>query len=445
MFYSILLLAIGIFTIHETINSHKNIYDKKLENYYQDFAAKLEELHLAETVIDREILDDLILINERNVKFQVYDSNRNLISSNIKLFNFDEELDEALLSDLEGFVDAYDTEASSEHYYYNFKEIKFGPQSLIFAGRIRAFELDLAYYKQYLFLVFIIPIYVVIITLLSFQLSKAAFKPIINMIHKAKKISSTNLHRRLDVTEPKDEIRELAITLNGMIDRLEKSFDGQKNFVANASHEFKTPLTIIRADLENLKDGRRNEKSDEDINKIINEVDRLTNLSRSLLKLSKIDSGESYFDLIRVDELLVECSQTFYKKASEKNINFNISLDGDTEIIGDKEKLISVFQNLIDNSIKYSECNKNIYIGAKKRSEFVVITIEDKGFGIKEDDIDKIYNRFYRSNEHRASIQGNGLGLSIVSEIVRVHNGKIICNSKLGKGTVFKVTLPIKQ
>lgn len=445
-FYCLLLLLIGIFAVNDVRESFEKIYDARLEKYFDRIENDLKFILEIKGSFNNVDINNAVKFEIEDVEFQVYNSDLKLLSEKIENFSLDEEFGEQLYGSQEPFIDGDDKGFNEHHSYFRFKEIEIGNRKLLFVGKIDASELDFEYYKHKVFFVLGIPIYILIITIISSRLGKAAFNPISEMIKKVKKITSTNLHQRLELSEAKDEIRDLGITLNGMITRLERAFESQKNFIANASHEIKTPLTIIRADLENLKDQMSDEQLMNDIDRLIVEVDRLTHLSKSLLELSKLDTGETSFQSIRLDELLIECSQFFYKKAAEKNIVFNISLDGDFTIEGDRDKLFSVFQNLIDNAIKYSSSDKQILLQLLCRDKNQIeIVIEDNGFGICKDDLEKIFTRFFRGADHRALISGNGLGLAIAEQIIKSHNGTIKCESEIGKGTRFKVTLPVQQ
>jgi len=295
----------------------------------------------------------------------------------------------------------------------------------------------------YLFLT-IIPAGLIITGFAAYFISKAAFKPITQMANNAKNISGENLDKRLELPKAKDEVRALGETLNEMIERIDNAFKSQKRFVANASHEIKTPLTVIQTELEILEKKIKDSESEESIKNALSEIENLTKLTNSLLTIVKLDASQSKLNLsqVRIDELLADCIQTINKAAISKDINVNLSFDDAVEIEADKEKLRSVFLNLIDNAIKYSFPNSIVAVKLEKFSDDKVkVKIENSGPGISQDEIPYIFNRFYRSNEIRAKINGSGLGLAIAKEIVELHRGKISVESNIGEKTIFIVIL----
>ncbi len=296
----------------------------------------------------------------------------------------------------------------------------------------------------YLYLI-IIPAGLILTGLAAYFISKAAFKPIVQMSDTAKNISAENLDKRLELPKAKDEVRALSVTLNEMIERIDNAFESQKRFVANASHEIRTPLTVIQTELEILERKLKDSETKESIKIALSEIEGLTKLTSSLLTIAKLDSSQARLNLnqTRIDELIAECAQAMNQAAIKKGIQINLSIDDAIEIKADNEKLKSVFLNLIDNAIKYSMNGSSVTIilGGIVDNK-IRISIQDTGPGISLSEIPYIFNRFYRSNEIRAEVSGNGLGLAIAKEIVELHKGEITVESKEGEGTIFNVTLP---
>ncbi len=291
----------------------------------------------------------------------------------------------------------------------------------------------------------VIPLVLIITGLTAFFISKKAFSPVARMAETANKISIDNLDKRLLLPNSKDEIHALAKTLNQMIERIDNSVKSQKQFIADASHEIKTPLTIIQTELE-LAEKKLNDLSlKENIQIALSEVERLNQLVQSLLTIVKLESFSDNlnFQSVRLDELLVDCVHTMTKTAEEKNIRIAISLTDPVEINGDEEKLKSVFINLIDNAVKYSPQNGNVSVEMKKNKYEVIVSVINDGQGIDKEELNKIFERFFRSNETRSQIEGSGLGLAIAKKIVELHKGVIKVESKPGEKTVFYVTLPL--
>lgn len=299
-----------------------------------------------------------------------------------------------------------------------------------------------------LLLIFVIsiPLGLLLTSILSFFLSKAAFKPVVRMTETAENISAQSLDLRLQLPKAKDEIRNLGETLNKMIARIDDTFKSQKQFVANASHEFRTPLTIIQAELELAEKQIESNDAKKSIKIALSEIENLSNLTNSLLTLTKLDAFQLklYKKQIRIDELLVEVYQSFKALADSKKIELSLEISEVVEISADHEKLKQVLFNLLNNSIKYStENGKVILLLERISNEKIRIRVADNGLGISEEEQPFVFKRFFRSKETRSNVQGSGLGLAIVSELVNLHNGEIHLESKIGKGTRIDVTLPI--
>ncbi len=297
----------------------------------------------------------------------------------------------------------------------------------------------------YIFII-VIPLGLILTGIMAYFISKAAFKPVTKMADNAKEITGNNLDKRLELPKAKDEVRALGETLNEMVERLDDAFKSQKRFVADASHEIRTPLTVIQTELEILERKLSDDEAKESIKIALNEIDGLTKLTSSLLTLSKLDSSQIRLNLtvVRLDELLTDCVQLLNKQAIRKSVKLDLQINDAVEIKADKEKLKSVFVNLIENAIKFS--NTGSFVSVKlgvMDSKDIKIEFEDNGSGIPPHELPYIFKRFYRSNETRAEISGNGLGLAIAKEIIDMHKGRITVSSELGKGTVFTVILPM--
>ena len=376
-------------------------------------------------------------------KFQLFDSNGELIVKDSTLSKIPTES----LSKVSSGPFVYEKKRIDHHKYHilwsTFETEKDSTYILETAASVKDVYEDLDR-LFYLFL-FIIPSGLIITGIAAYFISKAAFKPITQMTDTARNISGENLDERVEIPKAKDEVRALAETLNKMIERIDNAFKSQKRFVANASHEIRTPLTVIQTELEILEKKIKDNESKESIQNALSEIEDLTRLTSSLLAIAKLDSSQNKLNLnqIRIDELLADCAQTMNQAALKKNIQINLSLDDAVEMNADKEKLKSVFLNLIDNAIKYSAPGSRVTIVLEKKSgSKIKISVEDNGIGISSSEISYIFNRFYRSNEIRAEINGSGLGLAIAKEVVELHRGEISVESVIGEKTVFSVTLP---
>lgn len=221
----------------------------------------------------------------------------------------------------------------------------------------------------------------------------------------------------------------------------------RKDFVANVSHELRTPITSIKGFAETLLDGAMNDKEilDEFLTIILNESHRLQVLIQDLLDLSKMENKGFSLNLSRVNikELLENSLQMLRTKAVEKDIQLELSIDDETTVIdGDMDRLKQVFINVINNSLSYSPKEAKVAVKAKNLDDSVLIQIIDTGIGIEENQLPRIFERFYRVDKARSrNSGGTGLGLAIVKHIIEAHEGAVEINSKVGEGTTVTIRL----
>jgi len=271
-------------------------------------------------------------------------------------------------------------------------------------------------------------------------------KPVNDIINHVNSITDSNLNLRLSEGNGKDELAELAITFNNMLERLQKAFELQQNFVASASHELRTPLTSIIGNIEVLLSRHRN--ADEYkivLQTVLEEAERLHKLSDGLLNIAQASSdiNNIKMEYIRIDELLEESKNAVQNQMSESKMDLyfeNMPVNSDDLLIkGNKNLLIIAFENLLENANKFSE-NKNIKIDLANSPESICVAITDTGIGIPEKDLNNIFQTFYRS-ENARSYSGSGVGLSLCHKIFQLHNGDLSVKSELGIGTVVTVVL----
>ena len=288
---------------------------------------------------------------------------------------------------------------------------------------------------------------VCLISLISFFIagwffSGRALKPISDIVRNVEDISITSLNLRVPEGNGTDEIGRLAKTFNKMLERLETSFGMQKTFISNASHELRTPLTSINGQIEVLmmKD-RSTEEYKNALGSVLEDIKSLIDLSNRLILIARTSSeGPSgYNNTIRIDEIIWQAQEEM--KRFNPSYHINISLDNsvtDSEkiiVAGDDYLLKTAVTNLIENACKYSS-DHSVYIEFGREDKYVKVVFDDKGIGIPEEDIRKILEPFYRST-NAVTIPGSGIGLSLVNQIVKNHNGTIDITSKLRKGTVL--------
>jgi len=277
--------------------------------------------------------------------------------------------------------------------------------------------------------------------------SGRALKPISDVVNKVEDISITSLNLRVFEGNGTDEIGRLAITFNKMLDRLETAFGMQKNFIANASHELRTPLTSINGQLEVLmmKDRSTTEYKSA-LGSVLDDIKSLINLSNRLLLIARTsaEGPMSFNKKIRIDEILWQSQEEINRFNNDYRINISIDdslTDSDQMIVVGDESLLKVaVSNIIDNACKYSD-DHTVDIKFRHIEKSIEIKFKDKGIGISEEDIKKIFEPFYRG-ANTISISGTGIGLPLVNQIIKNHNGTVEISSLIGKGTIVTVLLP---
>jgi signal transduction histidine kinase len=276
--------------------------------------------------------------------------------------------------------------------------------------------------------------------------SRKALRPVSEMVAKVSAISASHLDLRIAAGNGKDEIAELALTFNRMLDRLESSFEAQKQFVSNISHELRTPLAAIIAELEisALKERTAGEYR-ETIDLILQDSRRLSKLSTDLLDLAKASYDQSgiNFKELRLDEVLLDARQDSIRANPKYRVDILFTKEieeGDFIVVRGNEYLLKVaFSNLIENACKFSPDNQcAITIGFEGDS--TILLFSDNGIGIPANDLPNIFTPFYRG-ENKRYAPGNGIGLSLTQKIIQLHQGHISVDSRTGAGTTFTVTL----
>jgi signal transduction histidine kinase len=272
-------------------------------------------------------------------------------------------------------------------------------------------------------------------------------KPISDITSKAKEISLSNLHLRLDISDKKDELDELALTFNNMLERLETDLEVQTNFVSNASHELRNPLTAILGEAEVALNRERSAREYiEFLSTIENEAQRLDLLVSNLLNLAQTGSDKRalIIEPVRVDELLQEVKLIFDINYPKNKIVIDYSeLPDDPDMLvtpGNPSLLKVALSNIIDNACKFS-MNKEVKIKISVKKNYVEIVVKDNGVGISESDLKNITMPFFRASNAR-SFKGSGIGLPLAQKIIRMHSGKMDISSEVMKGTEVILSFP---
>lgn len=286
-------------------------------------------------------------------------------------------------------------------------------------------------------------------------LAASALNPIDRITRAAQQISADDLHQRLNLKVPNDEVGRLAITFDQMLARLEDAFERQKRFIADASHEMRTPLTILKGDVEVALNRPRTAAEYRETLEMINQTaDRMAALVEELFLLARADSDQYPLRLQPLDlsQMLTDLVDKLQARANNKNVELSLNTPPNLPLVADRDKLTRLFINLVDNAIKYSHAGASVRVTAAVRADYACVTVIDTGPGIPAEHLPHLFERFYRVDKAR-SRQGStgdddgtgaGLGLSIVQWLVEAHGGRIEVDSQTGRGTTFTVWLPLE-
>ncbi len=306
--------------------------------------------------------------------------------------------------------------------------------------------------KMMQYLLFIKLFTLVIATLIIYSVglyfSKKTFKPIRDVINSVKKISEGNLHIRLKNVDSTDEIGELTSTFNQMLNRLETAFEIQNNFISNASHELRTPLTAIigEADLA-LAKPRSVEEYQQSLQQIVLQSEKLQQLTKGLLALAQtgFDGKQQLWEIIRIDQLIFDVKDNCDAILPQNNVKITFNnLPSNEEAIsikGNAGLLKIALTNIVLNACKYSD-NKEVKILLEVNTHVVLITIEDIGIGIPEEELKNIYDPFFRASNTK-KYDGFGIGMPLSNNIIQLHRGIITVKSKMNVGTSVQIMLPL--
>jgi len=285
----------------------------------------------------------------------------------------------------------------------------------------------------------------------SYWLATRAFAPINRLTRTARYIKAGDLHQRVPVPRARDEVQTLALTFNEMIERLDNAFIQQRRFVADASHELRTPVAAIRSMTDVIlaqKDPVHREEYVAVLNEINLEAERLGQLISDLLALARADEGQTLFEWrpVRLDLLAADVAATAEALAAERSITLEQGKREPATVLGDEARLIQVILNLLDNAISYTYPGGKVKLSVEVNNKNACLTISDTGIGIESEHLEHIFKRFYRADPARScTVGGNGLGLAIVDWVVHTHGGTITVESQVGVGSTFHVMLPLAE
>ncbi|MGI8670718.1 MAG: sensor histidine kinase [Aridibacter sp.] len=313
-------------------------------------------------------------------------------------------------------------------------------------------QLDLLQKIRYAFLI-TVPLALIFASFGGYFLARKSFKPIAEMNEKAEEITARNLHERLPVENEFDELGRLAETFNRLLSRLDLSFEQQKRFMADASHELRTPVAIVRgeAEVSLTKDNRKPTEYRETISIMQKEAERMSKIIEDLFTLSRADAGENPVQkkFVYLEDILEDIVKSFRSIAAKRDISILFDSKTEMPLQADEQLLQRLFSNLVDNAVKHSKTF--VKINAARENGNYRIEISDDGSGIPAENQKHIFERFYRADFARSRSKnssvgsGAGLGLSISKWIAEIHNGTIELTKSNTDGSVFTVKFSIPQ
>ena len=299
-------------------------------------------------------------------------------------------------------------------------------------------------------MLFILPVILLASIAIGYLLAGTSLRPLKGMMNELKAITDgRSLHRRLAVPPTGDELASLARSTNQMIGRLEQSFDSLRRFSADASHELKTPLMILRAGVErSLTNPQTPAENLEELDRVLEEINRMTEMIDHLLTLARVDEGRAALVLVECDlrDLIADSAETAGMLGEPGGIRISVGMPDEPVLLPiDRGRMQQLLLNLITNAIKYTPSGGTVSIRLADENDIVTLAVHDTGVGIPAADLPHIFDRFYRADVARSRVgdrPGVGLGLAITKWIAEAHGGTITATSRPGRGTAFSVRIP---
>jgi len=318
------------------------------------------------------------------------------------------------------------------------------PYLIVAVAPMEPVSAELAVVRRVLY--FTLPVLFLIAGAGGFLLAGRSLRPLVRIQEQTRRITGQSLNQRLEIGQSSQELATLAETFNELLSRLDASFDTMRRFVADASHEMRTPLAVIRGEADvALGRERSPEEYRESLAVIHDESKRLTRLVDDLLNLARADAGHVKLQVqeFYLNDLLSECCRSVQALAAAKDLTLECRCGDDAPFRGDEELLRRLVLNLLDNAIRYTPRQGRVTVLLERAGDLLEIRVSDTGVGIPPEAAPHVFERFYRADVSRSRTDGGfGLGLAIVQWIAESHHGSVGVESTPGAGSTFTVLLP---
>ena len=295
------------------------------------------------------------------------------------------------------------------------------------------------------------PVALLIASLGGYFLARKSLAPVVRMSEKARAISATNLSERIEVANPRDELGELAATLNDLLSRLDRAFSDQRRFMADASHELRTPVAILQGELDVTlsREDRNAAEYRESLEVMHRTVRRLTRIVRDLFLLAHSDAGDIPLkrESLYAGDLVSQTARAYKNLAAERGAAIVAECEDDLVVDGDEDLLLRMIGNLVENAIRHTRPGTEMRVRCRADGERARIEVHDRGDGVPPECRDRIFERFFRADPARTASSGSGagLGLPIARWIAEVHGGALWLESSGADGSVFVAALPLRR
>ena len=335
---------------------------------------------------------------------------------------------------------------SDENGSWYFLDIPLGENYFI-RGAERAYDMGLILSSMHLMVIILLPLILILAAFGGYVIVRRSFAPADKVIATAGDIAdSDDLSKRIALGSGNDEIHQMAFAFDLMLDRIEEAFEKEKQFTSDASHELKTPLSTIRLLSDSILQAEHMDADmvREFVRDIGQEAERLTNITEDLLRLTRLDSGVVEEAVpVEVWPVVQAVCRSLRLLADDKHIALELSVEQPCWVRATKGEIHQVIYNLVENAIKYNTDGGFVRVLLSADDTSAYITVEDNGIGIPDEDLDHVFERFYRVDKARSrAAGGTGLGLSIVRDTVRRRGGRIQADHRVGGGTVFTIEMP---